>query len=140
MCLFVNCCLSYIAKQSSSFFFFPFFQGIIAEDEVDSFNIPMYCPCPNEMEEVIEKNGNFKIEKMESLLAASALKGRPINIPEWVAHIRAAMEGNFTRHFGSENIVDEIFQRLTEKFIALSEGLEGTRKFSTSLLLVLKRK
>ncbi|KAK9222985.1 hypothetical protein WN944_011427 [Citrus x changshan-huyou] len=30
--------------------------------------------------------------------------------------------------------------RLTEKFIALSEGLEGTRKFSTSLLLVLKRK
>ncbi|KAH9794462.1 putative S-adenosyl-L-methionine:salicylic acid carboxyl methyltransferase [Citrus sinensis] len=63
--------------------------GIIAEDEVDSFNIPMYCPCPNEMEEVIEKNGNFKIEKMESLLAASALKGRPINIPEWVAHVDA---------------------------------------------------
>lgn len=100
----------------------------------------MYSPCPNEMEAVIEKNGNFNIAKMKSLLIASILKWRPINIPEWVAHKRAAVEGMFTRQFGSKNIVDEIFQRLTQKLIELSEELEETKKFSISLLIVLKRK
>ncbi|KAK4479313.1 hypothetical protein RD792_014824 [Penstemon davidsonii] len=47
-------------------------KGMIDEEKVDSFNIPIYVASPRELEATIKQNGCFSIEKMESLPEVSA--------------------------------------------------------------------
>ncbi|KAF9598981.1 hypothetical protein IFM89_033326 [Coptis chinensis] len=42
--------------------------GILSEEEIDSFNLPLYCTTGKEMEGLIERNGSYTIEKMEPFL------------------------------------------------------------------------
>lgn len=105
---------------------------------MDSFNLPFYNPTPGEMTGIIERNGKFNIERMELAHPAPWLKG-PVNIPEWVQHIRAATEGIFVEHFGRENI-DQIFYGTIKKLTERSELLESRLGDKTLLLVVLKRK
>ncbi|KAJ6429935.1 hypothetical protein OIU84_021363 [Salix udensis] len=70
-------------------------------------------------------------------LPAAWLKRR-INIPEWVVHVRAAMEKSFSKHFGRE-VPDELFDRLTKKLGKFSDELELKYREKTLLLVVLKR-
>ncbi|XP_049388855.1 loganic acid O-methyltransferase-like [Solanum stenotomum] len=39
-------------------------EGKLDESLVDSFNLPMYFPSPQDMTKVVEKNGCFSIEMM----------------------------------------------------------------------------
>ncbi|KAL9381295.1 hypothetical protein Peur_026952 [Populus x canadensis] len=41
--------------------------GVISEEKVDSFNLPLYYSSSKEIEEIIKVNGNFSIEIMDSL-------------------------------------------------------------------------
>ncbi|CAI9275031.1 unnamed protein product [Lactuca saligna] len=50
----LGCCLLAMAKE-----------GKIEEEKVDSLNIPIYYSSPNELEEIVDRNGCFRIEKME---------------------------------------------------------------------------
>lgn len=112
-------------------------QGLISEDEVDSFNLPIYATSPEEMTELIERNGCFSIERMELTDPSAWLTG-PINMEEWVKHIRAAMEGIFIKHFEKVEAIDEMFKRLTSKLVENSDLLEsGYRR--TQLFITLKR-
>ncbi|XVF03023.1 hypothetical protein REPUB_Repub04eG0224700 [Reevesia pubescens] len=94
-------------------------EGLISEDQVDSFNLPIYTPSPEEMAGLVEKNGHFTIENLELTNPASLVDGR-VDINAWVIHVRAAMEGMFTKHFCSHTI-DEMFDRLTKKLSKFSE-------------------
>ncbi|GMJ04541.1 hypothetical protein like AT1G68040 [Hibiscus trionum] len=94
-------------------------EGLVSEDEVDSFNLPIFTPSPEEMAAIVEKNGQFSIETLELTNSASLVDGR-VDIKDWVVHVRAAMEGMFIKHFGSD-IVDEMFDRLTKKLFMFSE-------------------
>lgn len=85
----------------------------------------------------MERNGFFSIERMELNDPAAWLKRR-INIPEWVVHVRAAMEKSFSKHFGRE-VPDELFDRLTKKLGKFSDELELKYREKTLLLVVLKR-
>ncbi|KAM1081716.1 hypothetical protein FF1_020521 [Malus domestica] len=67
-------------------------EEIIEESKVDSFNLPYYAASVEEMEEIVEKNGCFRIQRMESSNQSAWMKG-PVDIPVWVRHMRAAMEG-----------------------------------------------
>ncbi|KAG8637564.1 loganic acid O-methyltransferase isoform X2 [Manihot esculenta] len=113
-------------------------EGLISEAEVDSFNLPFYTVSPEEMTELIERNGCFSIERMELTDPAPWLNG-PVNIPEWVVHVRAAMQALFIKHFGRE-IVDEIFHRLIKKLTDHSHQLESKQRDKTLLFVALKRK
>ena len=42
-------------------------QGIVSEQKVDSFNIPIYFMCLQEFESAVEQNGCFSIERMQVL-------------------------------------------------------------------------
>ncbi|KAJ6726188.1 METHYLTRANSFERASES SUPERFAMILY PROTEIN putative-RELATED [Salix purpurea] len=112
-------------------------EGTVSEAQVDSFNLPFYAASPEEMTEIVERNGFFSIERMELNDPAAWLKRR-INIPEWVVHVRAAMEKSFSKHFGRE-VPDELFDRLTKKLGKLSDELELKYREKTLLLVVLKR-
>ncbi|KAM1608206.1 hypothetical protein ACFX13_020817 [Malus domestica] len=114
-------------------------EGTIEESEVDSFNLPFYAASLEEMEEILEKNGCFKIERMESTNPAAYLKGGPVDIPAWVTNVRAAMEGMFAKHFGSE-VMEEMFGRLTDKLVDIADLINSRCEVKSQLLAVLKRK
>ena len=113
-------------------------QGLIAEDRVDSFNLPFYAASPDEMAELVEQNGYFSIERMELTNPVPSLEG-PIDIRAWIMHLRAATEGVFIKHFGREAI-DEIFKRLIKKLSNYSELLNSRTNVKVQLFAVLKRK
>ncbi|EOY01377.1 S-adenosyl-L-methionine-dependent methyltransferases superfamily protein, putative [Theobroma cacao] len=113
-------------------------EGFISEDQVDSFNLPIYTPSPEEMTTLVARNGHFSIESLELTNPASLVDGA-VDINAWVIHVRAAMEGMLTKHFTGDSI-DEMFERLTQKLLKFSEQVESGYKERTQLLVVLIRK
>ncbi|XP_061371832.1 loganic acid O-methyltransferase-like [Gastrolobium bilobum] len=115
-------------------------EGLFDESQVDYFNLPYYAPSPEEMTKVIEANGQFSIERMELTDPSPWLKGTCSHIiPEFIIHIRAAMEGIFTRQFGNE-VTNEMFQRLIKLLSDKSELLDTKYRDKTQFFVVLKRK
>ncbi|CAL5400060.1 unnamed protein product [Camellia sinensis] len=113
--------------------------GSISEDELDSFNLPLYSPSPDEMNQLVEKNGCFSIERMELTNPAAKTDGASINIPALIMHLRAGFEAVFTKHFGKK-IVEELFERTLNKSAVISSQFEASLKIGSQLFLVLKRK
>ncbi|GMP59380.1 hypothetical protein CsSME_00022673 [Camellia sinensis var. sinensis] len=113
--------------------------GMINEDEVDSFNLPLYITTsPKEMTKLVERNGCFSIERMEVSDTGPKNDGPP-NLPAILMHYRVILEGIFTKHFGSK-IFDELFERTLNKSAEISSMLESSCVKGTQLFLVLKRK
>ncbi|CAN4114033.1 unnamed protein product [Withania somnifera] len=110
-------------------------EGIVEESLVDSFNLPLYFPSIEDMTRVVEKNGCFSIERMK-------LTNPQYNIDakSFISHLRAALEGIFTKHFGSK-FAQEIFERTLRKVREIEAWLE-TEYYKTEreLFLVLKCK
>ncbi|KAK3421441.1 hypothetical protein EUGRSUZ_G02088 [Eucalyptus grandis] len=113
-------------------------KGIISEAQVDSFNLPVYAPSPDEMTALVESNGCFSIERMD--LAAP---GSKIDVSfgghACMLHLRAGMEGIISKHFGSE-IIDDLFDRFLEKTNEFSDRLNSAYRQGSQLVAILKRK
>ncbi|XP_030509272.2 loganic acid O-methyltransferase-like [Cannabis sativa] len=122
-------------------------EGLISENQVDTFNIPLYSVLPNEMTKLIEENGCFSIERMElmktSMIDYSDNNGEVTQLTSAetiTLHLRAILEVLLTKHFGSE-IIDGIFDRFYKKVEELSDQLQPIYKEGGfQLILVLKRK
>ncbi|KAJ7954360.1 S-adenosylmethionine-dependent methyltransferase [Quillaja saponaria] len=113
-------------------------KGYVSESQLDTFNLPFYAACPEDIMPLVEEKGQYSIERMELTNPSSWLKG-PINIHEWIDHVRAAMEGHFSRHFGS-GIVDDLFGRLIQQLSDNYQKLESQYRDKTQLSVILKRK
>ncbi|KAF5201837.1 Sam dependent carboxyl methyltransferase [Thalictrum thalictroides] len=75
-------------------------KGLLEEEKVDSFNLPLYIPTVEEFEEAMKSNEHFSIERFELL----GLKLSGEIVPETLSmHARASMEGRIDEHFGSES-------------------------------------
>lgn len=111
--------------------------GLISEEKVDSFNLPVHHPTKEELEGLIERNTHFSIERMEA-----------IEIPRTLAptaealsmHLKAGYHGLIGKHFGYE-IIDEVFDRFRQK-IAESSFLSNlsSGKIPAEELFVLLRR
>ncbi|XP_047973851.1 loganic acid O-methyltransferase-like [Salvia hispanica] len=104
-------------------------EGVLAQERVDSFNIPIIFPYIEEIRRLIEKNKCFEIVKMEKLESAG-------NSENAIMHIRAGFEGTLTTHFGSE-IVEQVFVRAIQHQHKLHSTLTSTS--STGIFVVLRR-
>lgn len=113
-------------------------EEIINEDKVDSFNFPVYTVSPREMAELIERNNSFIVEKLELPNLASKIELQ-LDPRTCAMHLRAGMEGVIVKHFGSD-IIDELFQRFTQKVKENSNQINSGYKNATQLFVVLKRK
>ncbi|KAI4297575.1 hypothetical protein L6164_037460 [Bauhinia variegata] len=61
-----------------------------------------------EITKLVEENGYLGIERMELPDPAPWLKHKShISVPNFITHVRATLEGNFSSHFGDE-ITDEM--------------------------------
>lgn len=84
-------------------------QGMIMEEKVDSFNIPIYIAPVQQVEEVVKKNGNFNIETMETIT-----HDKPQ--PKALSSVyRAAFEGMIKLHFGDDIDIDKLFDMLSKR-------------------------
>ena len=79
-------------------------QGIVSEEKVDTFNIPVYNMCPQELKEAVEGNGSFSIDIMEDLPVMRTNHvvsgGRSKSVAQVIIwQLRATSEGLLKNHF-----------------------------------------
>ncbi|KAH6755615.1 hypothetical protein C2S53_011182, partial [Perilla frutescens var. hirtella] len=98
--------------------------GVLEQELVDSFNIPVVYPCIEDMRRVIEKNGCFEIVKLE----LGNLKGKDrdgyTDAESVIMHLRAALEGTFGNHFGNQ-IADQLFLRAMQQKLHFAHILQS---------------
>ncbi|XP_024168598.2 loganic acid O-methyltransferase isoform X1 [Rosa chinensis] len=88
-------------------------KGVVSEEKVDSFNMPMYSMSPQELEVAVKRNGCFSIDIMAEL--PRPLVHDTLSISQMIAsHIRAGMEEMIKKQFGEE-ILDELFDLYRQK-------------------------
>ncbi|CAA7058241.1 unnamed protein product [Microthlaspi erraticum] len=117
------------------------FEGLISEEQVETFNIPIYSASPEEVTVLVEKNGCFTVESMELMDPTAWLK-RPMNVEDvqqWMVCIKATMGSLFINHFG-DHLLNDIFDRLTAKLAGLTEKIESSYRKKVMLFFALKRK
>ncbi|KAE8717822.1 hypothetical protein F3Y22_tig00110020pilonHSYRG00112 [Hibiscus syriacus] len=94
-------------------------QGVVKEEDVDSFNLPLYSPCKEEIAEIIKREGPFEINTLQvfevdkdPLLRQLLCNKDCIEIGNFFANsARAVLEPIICSHFG-EAIIDKLFMRL----------------------------
>ncbi|XP_027364772.1 probable S-adenosylmethionine-dependent methyltransferase At5g37990 [Abrus precatorius] len=107
--------------------------GLVGEEEVDSFNFPLFYAPLRLVKETLERNGCFSIERMEVLHLKSIFTTPSVQI--YISLYRAMLEGLIEKHFG-EGIVDELFNRLAEKVKEFPD-IMNTEKLKLAVLFVL---
>ncbi|XP_048318002.2 loganic acid O-methyltransferase-like [Ziziphus jujuba] len=112
-------------------------EGIIKEEQVDSFNLGFYFSCPRELKEIMERNVEFSIESMAKL---DGLTSNGVPIEKRALILRGGLEGFFKRHFGSDEVVDEIFYRYSKKVLTSPLHLQPDTHKMTVVFILLKRK
>jgi len=125
-------------------------QGIIKEEQVDSFNIPQYTPSPSEVKLEVLKEGSFAMNRVE----VSAVNWNGFD--DWNALdfeserfesigdggynvaqcMRAVAEPMLVSHFG-EDIIEEVFSRY-QQILADRMSKEKTQFFNVTVLLTRK--
>ena len=108
-------------------------QGIVSEEKIDTFNQPLYHPTFEQVEAILDKNGCFSIEIMESL---------PFEKPSpsvFTGVFRAVLGPLVEKHFGDE-ILDELFDDLLRKRFEESFSIFDPEETNVSLFVLLKRR
>ncbi|MED6169493.1 hypothetical protein PIB30_021790 [Stylosanthes scabra] len=112
-------------------------ENLIEELKLESFNLPLYDPTIEEAKEVIEEEGSFTIQKLESVILDWGApnindKGVDNNNNEFdinlkaefaTKFVRAALEPLLKAQFGEE-LMDELFLRYKNKIVQLIMEVE----------------
>lgn len=86
-------------------------QGLIPEEKVDTFNVPYYAPCAEEVKLEIQKDGSFIVDRLEVFEIDGDGRGDTLSSGQRVAKtIRAVAESMLESHFGRD-IMDDLFLR-----------------------------
>ncbi|KAG5628373.1 hypothetical protein H5410_000090 [Solanum commersonii] len=113
-------------------------EGKLDESLVDSFNLPLYFPSPQEMTKVVEKNGLFSIERMQLINIKSNLVDEA-DAKTLMMSLRSSIEGVIINHFGSK-IAEEACARTILKSEEISEWMKVHYERPIILFVALKRK
>ncbi|CAN1122665.1 Loganic acid O-methyltransferase [Linum perenne] len=106
-------------------------KGLISQDKLESFYLPVYHCKVEELESLISRNGCFSIQKTERMPPSL-----PWNSPEIIQlmlpSLRAGFEILITQHFRitSPSTVDLLFDHLAEKF---SQNMSAITSIPTTL-------
>ncbi|TYJ02694.1 hypothetical protein E1A91_A13G247200v1 [Gossypium mustelinum] len=98
-------------------------EGLVCESDVDSFNVPYYHPCKEEVREIIETEGSFALNELETFkinwdfeddicnenfVFENSKSGRNV-----ANCIRAITESLIVSHF-EDTIIDNLFSRYAQ--------------------------
>ncbi|CAI0445388.1 unnamed protein product [Linum tenue] len=114
-------------------------QGVLSEDQLDSFNLPLYYPRPTEMRELVERDGCFSIEELELTSSVSVRLQGKVDATQWVRVLRGVLDELFVMQFGKE-LADIIFDGTIDKITERAQVLESRYGEKNLLYVALKRK
>ncbi|KAI7744322.1 hypothetical protein M8C21_032738 [Ambrosia artemisiifolia] len=123
-------------------------EGLVRGEDINSFNIPIYCPCVDEVRNIIESEGSFSIEdlnvfkinwdpydtdytNMNHSNELCQVHGKNTS-----KVIRAGLEPLLVSHFGN-SIIDVLFKKF-EKHVADYLSKKKTRYFFLTISLTKK--
>ncbi|KAL6007163.1 hypothetical protein ACLOJK_032659 [Asimina triloba] len=117
-------------------------EGLIEEEKVDSFNLPLYTPSPQELKELVRKEGSFTIHQLlvsqvkwdvedEDSTCDRLARGQKVG-----QCVRAVVESLVVTHFG-DSIVEDLFTRYG---VIVSKQLDEEEAKITNLSISLERK
>ncbi|XP_016652012.1 PREDICTED: probable S-adenosylmethionine-dependent methyltransferase At5g38780 [Prunus mume] len=109
--------------------------GLVSKEKVDCFNLPVYFPSLEELKAIIERNREFRIEKMEAI-SHPKMKTEP---KQCISSIKAVFEGIIGKHFGS-NVTEELFEQCSIKAAEPSVILLDTDMPTLHVLLVILKR
>ncbi|XP_014496834.1 jasmonate O-methyltransferase isoform X1 [Vigna radiata var. radiata] len=118
-----------------------FLEGMIEEEKLESFNIPVYEPTVEELRNVIEEEGSFLIERLEILILpwddGMSEGSDDIKAALMAKHVRAIMEPLMSTKFGAE-VITEVFLRYQKKAVQLMEVEKEKLEFATFMISMTK--
>ncbi|XP_027347780.1 salicylate carboxymethyltransferase-like [Abrus precatorius] len=127
------------------------FEGIIKEEQIDTFNIPQYTPSPTEVKSEVLKEGSFTLNRLEvsevnwnafddcwnaqeyESKKSESLSDGGYNVAQCM---RAVAEPLLISHFG-EAIIEEVFSRY-QQILADRMSKEKTEFINVTILLTRK--
>ncbi|XP_062026571.1 probable jasmonic acid carboxyl methyltransferase 2 [Rosa rugosa] len=130
-------------------------KGLIKEEKVDSFNLPHYAPCAEELNLVLQKEGSFIKEHLEAFEVDWDIGGADLdhNMPngtfdddqtitsngqQMANSIRAVVESMLESHFGKE-IMDDVFQKYAELVSRHLTNSTTTPKYTVWVISLVKK-
>ncbi|XP_010548821.1 PREDICTED: salicylate/benzoate carboxyl methyltransferase-like [Tarenaya hassleriana] len=119
-------------------------EGIVRDEEVDSFNMPFYDPDEGEVKEIIRNEGSFEIDALEthefdlgqSLDERDYMLGRDKSGEREANCIRAVTGPMLVAHFG-QDIIDALFEKYAHHVSRHSDCLH---KSTVTLVVSLVKK
>ncbi|OMO76193.1 SAM dependent carboxyl methyltransferase [Corchorus olitorius] len=113
-------------------------QGLIDEEKLDSFNAPIHTPSQDEVEELVKKEGSFTIEFIE--LLDIDLVGVWSSPEAKAKNVRAFSEPLISHQFGDKNVMDKLYDKVTQMVIEDYKMQKPETMKNVSLVAVLKKK
>ncbi|KAI7755672.1 hypothetical protein M8C21_030947 [Ambrosia artemisiifolia] len=123
-------------------------EGLVQEQDIISFNIPMYTPCENEVRNAIENEGSFSITNMNNFKVNwdpndtdftsmnDSNELNQIHGKNTAKMMRAVLEPLLASHFGN-SIIDVLFKKL-EKNVAEYLSKKKPRQFFINISMTKK--
>ncbi|CAN4107132.1 unnamed protein product [Withania somnifera] len=109
---------------------------LIDEEKVNSFNIPLYNPSPAEVMYIVEKEGSFTINCLEtSEVHKNFDNGEKYNM---VQRYRCIAEPLLISHFGDELNMDQVFHKYSEIITSDCKAKEKTLFVNVTVSLAKK--
>ncbi|KAF8016896.1 hypothetical protein BT93_H2183 [Corymbia citriodora subsp. variegata] len=118
-------------------------EGLIEEEKLDSFNIPMYNPSPKEVQTEVQKQGSFSVDCLELSEVNWSVVDTEFN-PNVASKdggysmakcMRAVAEPLLVDHFGEE-ILDEVFKRYKAQ---IADGMSKEKAAFVNVVILLKK-
>ncbi|XVF24052.1 hypothetical protein REPUB_Repub13aG0093400 [Reevesia pubescens] len=111
-------------------------KGQVDEEKLDSFNLPTFIPSKEEVEDLVEKDGTFTIEFMETIEVE--LGDVWVNGELRAKNVRSFSEPMISHQFGEE-IMDQLYDKVTKILVEdYMLGKQVTKNIS--IVAVLKKK
>uniref|UniRef100_A0A7N2LG37 Uncharacterized protein n=2 Tax=Quercus lobata TaxID=97700 RepID=A0A7N2LG37_QUELO len=121
-------------------------EGLIEEADIDTFNLPQYNPFIEEVKTIVEKEGSFVIDRLETfevnLDANDNEENKNYVFDKFTCgqnvsrSYRAISESLLADHFG-EAIIDDLFERYAER---IGEHLSMEKIKNFNILISMERK
>ncbi|CAK9181484.1 IpCS4 [Ilex paraguariensis] len=113
-------------------------QGLVDEEKLDSFNVPYYTPLQEEVQDIVDKEGSFAVQHIETftlVLADNQESDTRAKGEQLAKNIRCYTESIISYQFGKE-ITEKLYHKLTQIVV---KDLASRSPTNTTVVVVLSR-